>query len=194
MVLRLTQLYPFLAANKLFVTHQNRTSRAVFLAHVFNVFNFLQSTLSSLYNNSYCLTCFALSQPPRLPKILPLLCVRCLFASSFYATWLLKCVVGMCVMLYCMVLFCWQLHVLGGAALSMTGSDAHLKTSAVFGDNSGRVTVRRDQTYNVTQEARVLLPHALLAQRHSTVNLPPKLICRSLDVILKGTSATLCIA
>ena len=99
----------------------------------------------------------------------------------------------LCVMLYCMVLFCRQLHVLGGAALSMTGSDAHLKTAAVFGDNSGRVTVRRDQTYNVT-EKRVLLPHALLAQRQSTVNLPPKLTCRSLDVILKGASATLCIA
>ena len=83
-------------------------------------------------------------------------------------------------------MLCQQLHVLGGAALSMTGSDAHLKTAAVFGDNSGRVTVRRNQTYNVTEEARVLLPHALLAQRHSTVNLPPKLTCRSLDVILKG--------
>ena len=86
-------------------------------------------------------------------------------------------------------MLCQQLHVLGGGALGMTGSDVQLKTAAVFGDNSGRVTIRRDQTYNVTQESRVLLPHALLAQRHSTVNLSPKLACRALDVILKGASS-----
>ena len=85
---------------------------------------------------------------------------------------------------------CQQLHVLGGAALSMTGTNVQLKTSAVFGDNSGRVTVRRDQTYTLTKEDRVLLPHAILAQRYSTVKLPPKLTCRSLDVILKGAIST----
>jgi len=83
---------------------------------------------------------------------------------------------------------CRQLHILGGASLSMSGSDVQLKTAAVFGDNSGRVTVRRDQMYNVTTEDSVLLPHSLLTQRHSTVNLPPKLTCRSLDVIFKGAT------
>ncbi|KAI0222148.1 hypothetical protein LSAT2_026634 [Lamellibrachia satsuma] len=40
--------------------------------------------------------------------------------------------------------------------------------------------------YTLTNDDHVVLPHSLLAQRYSTVNLPPKLTCRSLDIILRG--------
>ena len=54
------------------------------------------------------------------------------------------------------------------------------------GDKMGRITIRKGQHLDMTQE-RALLPFAILAQRTSDVTVPIRMDCRKLDVILKGT-------
>ena len=83
-------------------------------------------------------------------------------------------------------MFKFQVRVLGGGALSMTGANTELKIHSIKGDKTGRVTARQGQKYNLVQPYRVLLPHALLTQRHSETVLPPKFDCTKLDIIVRG--------
>ena len=80
-----------------------------------------------------------------------------------------------------------QLSLRGGADLSLSRPGVAVTAALVSGDVTGRLTVRRGQTYSVTS-SHVLLPHALLAQRRSRLNLPPVVDCRDLDVVIKGQS------
>lgn len=82
--------------------------------------------------------------------------------------------------------FNFQVRILGGSALSMTGANTELKMHAIKGDKTGRVTARQGQKYNLVQPDRVLLPHALLTQRQSQTVLPPKLDCSKLDILIRG--------
>jgi hypothetical protein len=55
----------------------------------------------------------------------------------------------------------------------------------IEGDDTGRVTLRRTQTYENTED-RVLQTIGVLSQRDSSVNLPPELDCRGIDMYIKG--------
>jgi len=60
-----------------------------------------------------------------------------------------------------------------------------LTAHEIEGDDTGRVTARRTQRYENTQ-ARVLQTIGILSQRESSVNLPPELDCRGIDMYIKG--------
>jgi len=60
-----------------------------------------------------------------------------------------------------------------------------LTAHEIEGDDTGRVTARRTQRYENTQ-ARVLQTIGILGQRESSVNLPPELDCRGIDMYIKG--------
>ena len=57
----------------------------------------------------------------------------------------------------------------------------------VIGDGTGRITLRQTQIYENTA-SRDQQTSALLAQRESSVNLPPELNCRGIDMYIKGTN------
>lgn len=79
----------------------------------------------------------------------------------------------------------FQLDIKGGAALDMEGEDVKVKAHMVAGDNTGRAVVHRTQSLNLTQE-RALMEFAVVSQRESFVQLPPKTDCRKIDFIIKG--------
>ena len=66
------------------------------------------------------------------------------------------------------------------------GQYAQVVAHEAIGDNSGRLTVRRDQVYYSTQ-SRVVQEYSILAQRFSGVALPLVVNCRGIDVLVKGT-------
>lgn len=61
----------------------------------------------------------------------------------------------------------------------------NLTAHEIAGDDTGRVSLRRTQTYENT-ESRVLQTIGILSQRESNVNLPPELDCRGIDMYIKG--------
>lgn len=79
----------------------------------------------------------------------------------------------------------FQLDVKGGAALDMEGKDVKVVAHQVAGDNTGRAVVHRTQSFNLTQD-RALMEFAVVSQRESFVQLPPKTDCRKIDFIIKG--------
>lgn len=81
--------------------------------------------------------------------------------------------------------FFFQLEIKGGAALDMEGEDVKVVAHQVAGDNTGRAVVHRTQSFNLTQD-RALMEFAVVSQRESFVQLPPKTDCRKIDFIIKG--------
>lgn len=81
--------------------------------------------------------------------------------------------------------FFFQLEIKGGAALDMEGGDVKVVAHQVAGDNTGRAVVHRTQSFNLTQD-RALMEFAVVSQRESFVQLPPKTDCRKIDFIIKG--------
>lgn len=79
---------------------------------------------------------------------------------------------------------------MGGASLNLDGQDMSLTAHEIEGDDTGRLTLRKTQTYENT-ESRVLQTIGVLSQRESSVNLPPELDCRGIDMYIKGM-ARLC--
>lgn len=79
----------------------------------------------------------------------------------------------------------FQLEIKGGAALDMEGEDVKVVAHQVAGDNTGRAVVHRTQSFNLTQD-RALMEFAVVSQRESFVQLPPKTDCRKIDFIIKG--------
>ncbi|XP_060557569.1 uncharacterized protein LOC132717977, partial [Ruditapes philippinarum] len=78
-----------------------------------------------------------------------------------------------------------KLEILGGASLNLDNANMKLTAHQVYGDDTGRVTLRRSQTYNNTQD-RVLQTFGILTQRESSLNLPLELDCRGIDMYVKG--------
>ncbi|KAK3576662.1 hypothetical protein CHS0354_004947 [Potamilus streckersoni] len=88
-----------------------------------------------------------------------------------------------------------EVHILGGASLNLEsdsnkGTPVKLVAHKVFGDNTGRLTVRHGQTYESTQD-RVLQEFAILSQRHSSVSLPLTVDCRKIDLVIKGSFSSM---
>ena len=83
------------------------------------------------------------------------------------------------------LLFYLQLSILGGSSLNLVGLYAQVIAHEAIGDNSGRITLRREQVYYSTQ-TRVVQEYSILAQRLSGVALPLVVNCRGVDVKLKG--------
>lgn len=69
--------------------------------------------------------------------------------------------------------------------MDMEGKDVKVVAHQVAGDNTGRAVVHRTQSLNLTQE-RALMEFAVVSQRESFVQLPPKTDCRKIDFIIKG--------
>ena len=82
-----------------------------------------------------------------------------------------------------------QLSILGGSSLNLVGLYAQVVAHEAIGDNSGRITLRREQVYYSTQ-TRVVQEYSILAQRLSGVALPLVVNCRGVDVKLKGNYYT----
>ena len=82
-----------------------------------------------------------------------------------------------------------QLSILGGSSLNLVGLYAQVVAHEAIGDNSGRITLRREQVYYSTQ-TRVVQEYSILAQRLSGVALPLVVNCRGVDVKLKGNYRT----
>lgn len=80
------------------------------------------------------------------------------------------------------------MDILGGASLNLDGADMSLTAHEIEGDDTGRVTLRKSQTYENT-ESRVLQTIGILSQRESSVNLPPELDCRGIDMYIKGKNS-----
>lgn len=78
-----------------------------------------------------------------------------------------------------------QMDILGGASLNMDGANMNLTAHQVEGDKTGRVTLRKSQTYENT-ESRIQQKFGILSQRESDVNLPPEMNCRGIDMYIKG--------
>lgn len=78
-----------------------------------------------------------------------------------------------------------QLTIKGGASLEMSSNGASLYVHDTEGDNTGRVTVRVNQTMS-TSLKKELLEFSVLTQRESELQLPPSITCREVDLLIKG--------
>ena len=67
----------------------------------------------------------------------------------------------------------------------MSGTGADLVVHDIAGDDTGRVVVNVDQTFNTTQ-SRALVQFSVVAQRESSVRLPPTIDCRNIHFVIKG--------
>ena len=67
----------------------------------------------------------------------------------------------------------------------MSGVAVKLKTDEFNGDKSGRLTVRRGQSFEMAA-SRLYLPSALLTQQESEITLPTKIDCMAVDIVYKG--------
>ena len=77
------------------------------------------------------------------------------------------------------------MEILGGASLALDGENMALTTSIMEGDDTGRIELRPTQLYENTA-SRILQTVAVLSQRESSVNLPPVLDCRGIDMYIRG--------
>ena len=82
------------------------------------------------------------------------------------------------------------MHINGQGSLSISGNDVNMSVDKIFGDNSGILTVRPNQSLHM-KGSEGHLPFSLLSQKGSNVTFYSSLNCRWVEVVLRGTMGSM---